>query len=35
MDKDPQAYNPSEFLETLLGLPQSFTKPLLETIHKK
>ena len=35
MDQDPQAYDPVEFLKTAFGMPEDFTKPLMDEIHRK
>lgn len=34
MENDPQAYDPAAFLKEAFGLPEEFTKPLLEELHK-
>ena len=35
MAKDGLAYNPVEFLHSVLGIPQGFSMPILDESHKK
>lgn len=35
LESDPQAYDPSKFLEDNFGISKQFSKPLLEELHKE
>jgi len=35
MDKDPQAYDPCEFLKEAFGIPEEISKPILDKAHEK
>lgn len=35
LDEDPQAYNPAKFLEEVLGIPESVSKPILDEVHRE
>lgn len=34
MDSDPNAYDPVEFLKDIFGMPEDFTRPIIDEIHK-
>ncbi len=34
LENDPNAYNPAEFLEKALGIPQELSKPCLKILHE-
>ncbi|MEW6572950.1 MAG: hypothetical protein AB1374_04895 [Bacillota bacterium] len=35
LERDPHAYDPAEFLEKTFGIPEEFSKPLLDHAHRK
>lgn len=35
MDADPQAYDPAKFLKNTFGIPEEFSKSILDEAHKK
>jgi transcriptional regulator of met regulon len=35
MERDPHAYDPSEFLEKTFGISQEVSKPLLDCVHRR